>query len=67
MRRAATLGLVLLAGLGGGCAEFDEWTECERCSEYRRGGYQRDERPAAAAKADKPAAAEPGAGVYADR
>jgi hypothetical protein len=65
MRRAATLGLVIFAGLGGGCAEFDEWTECERCSEYRRGGYQRDERPAAAAQ--KATTAEPSAGVYADR
>lgn len=66
MRRAATLGLVLIVGLGSGCAEFDEWTECQHCAEYRRGGYQRDEGPTAT-KAEKPVTTEPGAGVYADR
>jgi hypothetical protein len=60
MRRLATLGLLILVGAGGGCAGFDEWDEPEHTADYRRGGYQRDERPA-----DR--SADDGPGVYADR
>ena len=62
MRRAATLGLVLAAGLAGGCADFDDWMEPEHSAEYRRGGYQRDDR---SVPVEKPAA--DGPGMYPDR
>ncbi len=64
MRRAATVGLLLACGLGGGCAEFDDWMEPEHTSEYRRGGYTRDDRatpPPPALPSDQ------GPGVYADK
>ena len=64
MRRAATLGLVLAAGLAGGCADFDDWMEPEHSTEYRRGGYQRDDRSAPAA-AKEPAGEGPG--MYPDK
>ena len=64
MRRAATLGLLAAIGLGGGCAEFDDWTEPEHAAEYRRAGAERDDRTPVP-KRTEPAGER--AGVYPDR